>query len=79
MQLLEELERRVEQVLARATALEEDNRQLKHSVAGEVDRLRQENAALRLELDQAKQSRDAVLERIDRLLLKLRAAATDGQ
>jgi cell division protein ZapB len=54
--------------------LQEENKRLNEDVAGEVQTLRQENQSLKQELEQAKESKQAVVERIDRLLLKLRAA-----
>jgi cell division protein ZapB len=78
MELIDQLERRVESMLEEMAALREENGRLKDIAAsGASAELEEENQRLREELDRERATRDAVLERIDNLLAKLKDAVGD--
>lgn len=78
MDILEQLEKRVEDVLSRLagleadkTRLEQENAQLREESSSGRQELEEENQRLREELDKEKTTKEAVLNKIDGLLKKI--------
>ncbi|GFM37074.1 cell division protein ZapB [Desulfovibrio psychrotolerans] len=72
MELIDQLEQRIESLLAAMAVLREENRRLKEEVDLGLASLADENRALKDELEQQRSTQDAVRERIDVLLRKLK-------
>ncbi len=64
MDIIDTLEDRIAQLVARLKALEAENKSLKVAVENE-------NTSLKEALEQERQKKDAVLSRVDQLLKKL--------
>lgn len=72
MELIDQLEQRIESLLAVMAELREENRRLKEEVDLGLASLADENRALKDEIEQQRATQDAVRERIDVLLRKLK-------
>lgn len=85
MDLLEQLENRIEDILSRLKTAEEKNGVLEEQVkqlqeeaqTGKAD-LESENVRLREELEQEKAAKEAVLNKIDGLLTKIAEQTTSS-
>lgn len=81
MELLDLLEARVSELLTQADGLRAENARLAAQAAHEAARrqaLQDENQALQATLHQEQRLRDAVLERIDTLLERLKDVDSDA-
>lgn len=72
MELIDQLEQRIEGMLQGMTTLREENRRLKEEVDLGLAALEEENRSLKEELEQERSMREAVLQRVDSLLAKLK-------
>ncbi|WP_461209648.1 cell division protein ZapB [Desulfocurvus sp. DL9XJH121] len=71
MEILSQLESKIESLLQKNRALEDENRRLKEEAERGAFDLKADNARLREELERERGSKDEVLGRIDGLLKKL--------
>lgn len=71
MEILTQLENRIDEVLARVKELEAENARLKRELENGATELETENLKLTDELDRERASKEAVVARIDLLLKKL--------
>ena len=72
MELIDLLETRVTALLSQLETLREENRRLQEEVEGGLSALAEENRTLREALEEERTVKDAVLTRIDALLLRLK-------
>lgn len=72
MELIDQLEQRIDTLLETVTSLREENRRLKEEVDLGLAVLEDENRALKEQLEQERGTQDTVRRRIDALLLKLK-------
>ncbi len=77
MELIDQLEQRVESLLGTLDVLREENRRLKDEVDLGLAALEDENRALKEQLEQERATQSAVRERIDVLVSRLKDQ-TDG-
>lgn len=71
METLVRLEERIDSLLARMRALEDENKRLKREVDQALTEMETDNRRLREELERERSGKEAVLSRIDGLLAKL--------
>jgi len=71
MEILSQLETKIESLLQKVRTLEDENRRLKEEAERSAFDLSAENARLREELERERGSKSEVLSRIDGLLQKL--------
>lgn len=74
MELLDKLESKVEELLASKKRLQEENERLKKEAATGYANLEEQVAQLGGELEQERNARAEVLERLDKLLEKLKSS-----
>jgi predicted nucleic acid-binding Zn-ribbon protein len=79
MDVLAKLEEKIEALLARSKALEAENGRLRQNSEEVFTRLEAENTSLKEELARERESRAAVLARIDGLVSKLQAEGAPGE
>ncbi|MBZ2172616.1 cell division protein ZapB [Nitratidesulfovibrio sp. SRB-5] len=72
MELIDLLETRVTALLSQLETLREENSRLREEVEGGLSALAEENRILKEALDEERTVKDAVLTRIDALLLRLK-------
>ncbi|MFV0347840.1 MAG: cell division protein ZapB [Halodesulfovibrio sp.] len=72
MELIDQLEQRIDSLLETIAVLKEDNRRLKEEVDLGLSVLEDENRALKEQLEMERSTQDSVRQRIDALLLKLK-------
>lgn len=78
MELIDLLETRVTALLSQLETLREENRRLREEVEGGLSALAEENRILKEALDEERTVKDAVLTRIDALLLRLKDQTGDA-
>ena len=76
MEILSQLESKIEAILQKTKALEEENRGLRQKMELGLGELESENRRLQEELDRERAGKEAVLARIDELLKKLQEETT---
>lgn len=72
MELIDQLEQRIDQLLESVATLKEENRRLKEEVDLGLAALEDENRVLKDQLELERTTQDSVRQRIDVLLLKLK-------
>ncbi len=72
MELIDQLEQRIDSLLETVTTLKEENRRLKEEVDLGLAALEDENRALKDQLERERSTQETVRTRIDALLLKLK-------
>lgn len=78
MELIDLLETRVMALLSQLETLREENGRLREEVEGGLSALVEENRILKEALEEERTVKDAVLTRIDALLLRLRDQTGDA-
>jgi cell division protein ZapB len=78
MDLIEQLEGRIDATLEELAALREENRRLREEADHGKTALEEENRTLREELEEERATKQAVLDRIDSLLKKLKVESDDS-
>lgn len=78
MELIDLLETRVTALLSQLETLREENSRLREEVEGGLSALVEENRILKEALEEERTVKDAVLTRIDALLLRLRDQTGDA-
>ncbi|WP_353115669.1 cell division protein ZapB [Nitratidesulfovibrio sp.] len=78
MELIDLLETRVTALLSQLETLREENSRLREEVEGGLSTLVEENRILKEALEEERTVKDAVLTRIDALLLRLRDQTGDA-
>lgn len=76
MELIDQLEQRLDMLLAEAATLRQENSQLKEALQRESASMQEEHLRLTRELEQERAARQAVTASIDSLLQKIDAAAS---
>lgn len=71
MEILSQLETKIESLLLRIRTLEDDNKRLREEVEHGASDLKAENARLREDLNRERNAKDEVVNRIDGLLQRL--------
>lgn len=72
MELLDQLEQRIESMLTSISTLQEENHRLKEEVDQGLSALADENRALKESLEEERKMRESVLQRVDSLIGKLK-------
>lgn len=72
MELIDQLEQRIESMLESIETLQEENRRLKEEVDLGLSALEDENRALKESLEEERSMRESVLQRVDALIGKLK-------